>query len=366
MQVSVCTRTIPFFLHPQSGKLSISYQSRTKRKLRNHKTAAPPSLDTCTALKCMKLKPRWHDFYWTEVYGMGVVLVGKKCYMFGGYRGRRGNMAADFVHEYDVILNVWQSTRVYNADIAFGRVKMAFVYDDKILAYNWHEQERHYNFAALDLIQMDEWRLVSGKAAPNLIQGAAGCYVDSRREGFVCGLGSSNAVITVEVWLYMTQWGTWRKPKTKGMRPSPRINHAVCSRDNVVYIVGGSLVDRLVNRLDIHLMTMIADQFTWSTPDVAGYAPPTRYLFQIVCTGKRVFVYGGYGEQGVERQLDIFHVDKSRWSCAGPRDARGSVQLVAGEGGGTKEHAMLERHGSIWIFGGTGLEARTPLVIRPR
>ena len=314
-------------------------------------------LDECTSLSCKRLIPLGNPFKGVgKIYGFGVVLTGHRCYLYGGYK-RIPNQGR--VYLYDIAQNAWSSIKPGNPDLAFGRVKLSFVADDILHAYIWHEIYGYYNFAMLDLIQCEEWRLVPDRDAPKIGTGTAGCYVEARKEAVLFG-GSAPSEVEINVYRLQTQ--SWYSPRAKGQPPRRRWNHAVCTSGERMFVVGGSILGG--NRpatLDIHILTMVRAEFTWTSPVVPGFAPPRRYLFQATCSNDRVFVYGGYNG---EHCFHIYSVTEEKWYLtddSGPPEH--TIPLRTPWLSGTSENGALQTPTKLWIFGGFQLPIVTPLVI---
>lgn len=319
------------------------------------------NLDNCIALQCRKCIPANNPFNVQLHYGIGAVLVGHKCFIFGGYKHLGVRVPAKFVYIYNIVDNLWTCVRPENFNISFGRVKMASVVDDNLVAYTWHERDARYNFSKLNLVDLDTWRLVEGKNSPNIGNGTSGCYIESRKE--VILFGGVNKSTTLHV--YSVERKSWYKVDPQGKPPFPRCNHASCSRGNRMFVVGGTVFGP-ISPLDIHIVTMRGRNFSWSSPKVSGYIPPSRYLFNVSCSSDRIFVYGGYGGA---RLFDFYSISENKWYTGKantnvPPEHRFYFKTDWPQG--TEEHAVVQNESSILIFGGFGVHPSTPLLVKPK
>lgn len=317
-------------------------------------------LDTCNALLCERRIPDNNPFEVDKHYGLGLVLCGHKCIVFGGYKAYR--TPARFLYIYDTVKNSWKSVMTANHDIAYGRVKMSFIYNDKLIAYIWHEKKGKYNLSAIDLVHYRVWQGLATSNPPNIGSGTAGCYIERRKEAIVLG-GKGSLDFNVHV--YNLKTGNWYEPRVTGEEPQLRMNHAVCATGSKMFVLGGTILGGKTYRrynpnLDLHILTMLQTSFTWSSPVVQGYAPSNRFLFQATCTENRVFVYGGYN--GTE-SFDVYEVDKNRWRKAGGGPESNGIGYTTNWYSGTSENAAVQTGKELWIFGGFQLEPHTPLRI---
>lgn len=304
------------------------------------------NLSNCHGFKGTRLSPSGNPFSNSKQYGIAAALVGHRCVIVGGYseRLRRGQR----VYVYNTKTNRWSSKVPMLHELAFGRAKMIFTLEDKLFAFVWHHDSNCYNFLQLDLVEMEEWRMVHEEKPPLMVFGAAGCLIEQRREALV-SVGFSNHTV---IHSYNFLRSKWSKPRTGGKRPPYRENHATCSVDMQVFILGGAFQ---TNFLDVHILDVSVVPYTWSSPLLRpGYRPTARYLFQAVGTRKRIVVYGGYGGQ---KRFDVYSIPEKRWL----QNIRFDTDWL----GGTSENAVAFTEQKMWVFGGFQLDARTPLLITP-
>lgn len=320
-----------------------------------------------TSFKCIKLTPRGNPFGVNYHYGIGAILVGHRCLIFGGYKHHHNRVPARFVYVYDTNTNSWGSVEPNNYALSFGQVKMSFLVEDSMFSYTWHEQKRIYQFANLNVVSLEEWALVNAKNMPRVSVGTAGCYVECRNEAILFGGGTST-----EVHVFKVESRSWYIPDTKGHPPLPRENHALCSTRNVVFVAGGTIIrgrqdSPATKMLDLHLLTIEKRSFTWSHPRIeaslsGGYMPKRRYLFSMTCVQNRVFVFGGYAGKSA---FDVYSIKSNQWfTRVVDDDPSDPIISFAGNWSlGTKEHAAVQTPQKLWIFGGFDLPPQTPLLI---
>lgn len=320
----------------------------------------PPEidLDECTALYCKRCFPGRNPFSVDRHYGLAAVLLGHQCLLVGGYKRKR--MPAKYVYVYNTRKNSWAKVHVRNYDLVFGRVRMAFVCGDKLIAYVWLVEHKRYSLVILDLILFGEWRSWETAEHPQIGMGAAGCYVEERNEAIVLGGKPAKQERTFAIHVFSVARAVWYHPYAQGKPPPIRRNHAVCTTGSKIFVVGGVVVGHNRDTIDLHILSVKASKFLWSSPNIPGYTPPDRYSFQITCSQNRVFVYGGYKNI---RAFDFYDLKKNHWRKAGGGIKSNGIAYTSEWTPGTSEHAAVQTPKAIWIFGGFQLPASTPLKI---
>ena len=286
--------------------------------------------------------------------GVGVVALGHECLMFGGFTG---DGEKHRVHRYDRLKKEWKSVLPRNQHKRFGSIRMTFVVDDILYAYVWYGNAYKHGFLALDLIHMEEW-VAAGKGT--LMQagfGASGCYVALRNEGVLFGGPQSNVVV------FNVERSSWYSPEMSGKPPSRRQHCATCCVGLRLFAIGGQ--GRLLDSLDLHILTMQGTRFSWSTPVTTGFTPPKRSLFTATYASGRVFVYGGSGGYTC---FDVYSIKQNRWyngSSAGADVENGLIHFTSELDEGNAVHAAVVVDGKLFIFGGSSGMDKTPLEIAP-
>ena len=174
-------------------------------------------LSNCTAFKCRVLHPPLAPLTKTMHFGMGAVLLGHRCILVGGYGD---TPSRQLVYFYDTVRNSWSSCHVENMDLGFGRVKMLYILEDHLYAYTWHETKSMYNFASLDLLELEEWCIVDESKYPQMGVGTSGCFIERRREAILFSGRHSD----VQLMAYRVDARLWYRPQTKGQFPARRFS----------------------------------------------------------------------------------------------------------------------------------------------
>ena len=292
-------------------------------------------------------------------YGIGAVLVGHRCLVFGGYSQHHSSVGI-----YDAVTRSWRRHNVQNTRQLYGRVRMTFIVDDKLYVYSWSTSEKRCIFLTLDLVSMKEWVRGGKSTCAQMGFGTSGSYVESRNEGV---LFSGKRRNFTDVWVYNVGKGTWYCPKTKGAVPMERFNHTTCSEGRTMFILGGRSIypNDAISPFELHMLTMDGKRFTWSTPEAKGYIPPERFLFSAACTTGRLIVFGGYRGHS---SFDIYSIENNSW-----RKGYYNNEPVQYDGfqfssiweRGTSDHALVLTPHTMIVFGGFQLSITTPLHITP-
>ena len=293
-------------------------------------------------------------------YGIGVVLVGHECLMFGGFNGGGKHR----VYKFDIAKKKWSQFLPENRVDDFGSIAMTFVVDDRLYAYVWCRRIMQYMFVSLDLVLTEAWVRVGQNSCPQVGHGPSGAFVEATGEGVLFGGEKKNT----DVFVYNVERSSWYPPKVSGTPPGPRKHHCTCCAGRRLFIVGGQLLpldEAHSNELSLHVLTIQGSRFAWSTPATIGRVPKKRYLFSATYFAGRIFVYGGNWGY---RRFDIFSIRQSRWFngvSSFADEEQGEVQFTSELEGGNAVHAAVVVNDKIFVFGGTKLVSKSPLEIAP-
>uniref|UniRef100_A0AAV1TIM1 Galactose oxidase n=1 Tax=Peronospora matthiolae TaxID=2874970 RepID=A0AAV1TIM1_9STRA len=140
----------------------------------------------------------------------------------------------------------------------------------------------------------------------------------------------------------------WEKLQPHGDVYSPRTGHTVSSKDNRVYVFGGT--DRRRRQQDLYQLDLASS--TWSQVQTRGLLPPRRSGALGVVHQSDMFIFGGYdGRDGnYFNDLYYFNFDDERW--------RQMPSAVADRPEARTDHIMVLHASSIYIFGGYNGSAR--------
>lgn len=313
-------------------------------------------LDKCTSLRCQLIRPKTNPFKVGQHCGFGAVQLGHLCLLFGGYK--TFEKPARFVFIYNTLKNSWQKVETSTHDLVHGRVAAAFLLDDNLLVYVRSRQTKRYNLVSINTVLLREWRNVYQLSQPHPGYGAAGCFVEERKEAVVLG-GSNNPEFEVHIFSFAKS--LWYCPHVRGEPPSARWEHAICSNGFRVFVFGGiQATQDPAELLDLHILTIRGVSFSWSSPCIAGYVPPNRSFTRATCGPNRVFVFGGYKELD---KLDVYEIDKSVWREAGGKRKTNGIPYNTQWTSGTADHGAVQSMKELWIFGGVNLPPYSPLKI---
>ena len=313
-------------------------------KLKAARCLLAMDLTTCSSFKARRLKPDQNPFRESFLCGIGAVLVGNKCFVFGG-----NSEEPTLIYIYDSQKNSWTSKHVSRDTVTYGQVKMSFTVDDTLFAYVRQYIDRVYYLVNLDLVNPDSWDVVQAQATPNLTFGVSDCYVERRGEAVVTtpyvGLTPTTVVV------YRVNGKSWYSPRVKGKNPMLAADHSSCASGLTVFVMGEN---RYVDRLNLHVLDVTALPFVWSTPETGCYFPKKRYLFGTSCTVNRIFVYGGFNGK---TSFDVYSISDQRWLE--------NLEFDTDWESGTADNAVVQTAEKIIVFAGLRLPARTPLEITP-
>ena len=327
------------------------------------------ALDSCTSFKGEIIVPKFNPFLTALIAdtcyhpGLGAVLIGHKCFVFGGSHSGYHVPPARYLYIFDTQKNVWTYGQVQNMAAVFGENQMAFVKDDKVVAYTRLDPGYSYGLATLDAPIADEWLLVDAKNAPNLRKGAAGCFVERRNEAMVFGLPRNVAAWYLSVHVFSFLTSEWYRAEAIGSPPSARESHAVCCEGTQVFVVGGrNIRGPHVAFLDLYILATARKRLEWSSPKIDGYVPRCRQNFQVTSSHNRLFIFGG---EMYSPGFDIFLIREKQWKQLN-ENAREPHQIPLKidrlHSSQMKRYASAITTKALWIFGGDGaLRPQSPL-----
>jgi len=160
-----------------------------------------------------------------------------------------------------------------------------------------------------------------------------GCFLD--RECF----GDVRVLDTVE--------DRWFAPVVSGVGPTPREGHSATLVADNIYVFGGSSEQGYMN--DLYVLA-VGEQsageqmrMAWGTVDVSGRAPSPREGHSATAVNERIFVFGGFTEEGYSNDLYVLNVALMAWE----------KPPVAGTApSGREGHAATLFKDRIIVFGG--------------
>ena len=305
--------------------------------------------------------PKVRLFSNDKQFGIGAVLIGHTCLLFGGYSRRKYK---ERIYIYDYVNKSWKTHQPKTNPDMYGRVRMCFLVNDQLYIYNFVRGNRRYSFSVLDVIDKEEWVDIGGEGCPQMGFGTSGSYVETRNEAVL--YGGQSAASPTDLWVYKVDSSMWYSPRTTGEAPSPRYNHTTCCRGNNLFLLGGICNERQkpIEPLQVFVLNMQVNRFVWSLAETQGYAPPGRFLFHTVCTAGRIFVYGGYG--GYPR-FDVFSIRDQTWRQGVNTNKLDDekVRFTSDWREGTSDHFTLLTSNKLLVIGGFRLSAAAPLEIVP-
>ena len=292
------------------------------------------------------------------VYGHNSILVGKYVVVWGGY-----SLGEKLIYLYSYGENTWRSLALPDSHMTDGAVELMFIDRDIVYGVVFNRYDPDWRVAAVDMVLLHRFEVVATLNTPHLALGAAGAFLESRREMVLFGgAGDDLHVLNMDS-------KVWSKPEQKGQKPTPRANHACCSYGNTLFFAGGS--ERrgpADNSLTLYILTVDARSYTWSTPiSVTGYSPRNRFMLTLTCSSRhRVFAFGGF--QG-KKIVDMFALDPEEdngwYSLVSSRRESWMKHCAGSVRSGSSNHSAVQTKDFILLMGGYGFQFPTPCVITP-
>ncbi|XP_027055709.1 kelch domain-containing protein 3 isoform X1 [Pocillopora verrucosa] len=167
--------------------------------------------------------------------------------------------------------------------------------------------------------------------------------------GGYCTGEEYNQIVNIDVHVFDTVQCRWMKPppvscECKGCVPYMRYGHSASAMGDLVYIFGG--------RNDTHgacniLYCFDTRSLTWSKPKVNGKPPAARDGHSACVIESRIYIFGGYEEEGECFSNSIEYLDTQTLTWHQPR--------VTGEPAKWRDfHSATAVGTNMYIFGGRG------------
>ena len=109
-----------------------------------------------------------------KLYGVGVVLVGHRCIVFGGYSSKGPGQR---IYICGSVNKSWRSKIARHNGKMFGRIQTSIVVNDALFLYSYAYRPKEYTFHALDLLFTEAWVPAGSEPCVQLTFGTSGSYV---------------------------------------------------------------------------------------------------------------------------------------------------------------------------------------------
>lgn len=114
-----------------------------------------------------------------------------------------------------------------------------------------------------------------------------------------------------------TEEDRWLEPAVQGRPPMGREGHTATLVQDAIYVFGGSSQAGYMN--DLHVLAVGLQnageemRLAWGVEDVSGTPPTAREGHTATAVGTRIFVFGGFTEQGYSSDLFVLNTDDMAW-----------------------------------------------------
>jgi len=136
----------------------------------------------------------------------------------------------------------------------------------------------------------------------------------------------------------------WSRPDMNGTPPCARGGHSATLADTQLVLFGGHYYGKgsFVYLNDVHVLDV--ETSTWHDVRCAGEPPPPRYGHTATLVGRRMFVFGGRGENNVVlKDMYLLDLDEWCWVKVNPTTTAPTSRF---------DHADVLIGNKIVIFGG--------------
>ncbi|KAK4492913.1 hypothetical protein RD792_000240 [Penstemon davidsonii] len=139
--------------------------------------------------------------------------------------------------------------------------------------------------------------------------------------------------------------GKWVKLNQKGNGPGARSSHAIAVVGQKVYAFGGEFTPRVP--VDNHLYVFDLTDQTWSVAHATGDIPPPRVGVTMASIGDTIYVFGGRDSTHKElNEFYAFDTSSNKWTLLPTGPPHRSY------------HSMTSDDKRVYVYGGCGNEGR--------
>ncbi|KAL7128580.1 hypothetical protein ABFS83_13G004900 [Erythranthe nasuta] len=139
--------------------------------------------------------------------------------------------------------------------------------------------------------------------------------------------------------------GKWVKLEQKGLGPGSRSSHAIAVVGQKVYAFGGEFSPRVP--VDNHLYVFDLETQTWSVANAKGNPPPPRVGVTMASIGATIYVFGG--RDGTHKELNEFYSFDTLTDTWAPLKTGPAHRSY---------HSMTADERRVYVFGGCGNQGR--------
>ncbi|KXZ44732.1 hypothetical protein GPECTOR_63g57 [Gonium pectorale] len=132
-----------------------------------------------------------------------------------------------------------------------------------------------------------------------------------------------------EMYEYCFADGTWRVLEVQGEAPSPRVAHSAAAVGTVLYFFGGRSGLAMGEGASNDLYSFDVTTRTWARLEPSGQLPPKRSYHTMTSLGRKLYVFGGCGEEGRLNDLYEYDAEANAWRAL----AAPAAEAVPGRGG---------------------------------
>lgn len=244
-------------------------------------------------------------------------LVGARLYIYGGYHATHVQNKSDtfFFDCSDESYRMIQ-VRIQGDFIPEPRNgHTANVVDDKLFVFGgWGRNMVLSGVYYLDLVRCEWFEPVITGNRHSMLNMHVSEYVDHLGEIICFGGGDGQTFLNAATALDVRSL-RWKKLKPTGKHPEPRANASSCMHGFTMYVFGGW--NRRSRLNDIHLLHMPLNKggrASWSSPQITpGLRPSERVGAGLASFRGKLFVFGGYCNDGNLNDIQVFNPRKETW-----------------------------------------------------
>ena len=191
--------------------------------------------------------------------------------------------------------------------------------DDRLLNTNFRSDTTQIVF--MDLVLKETKLVMTRGDSPGVLAYHIAEFVSVRGTVVVYGGDVDEPIVPLAypLYEYSPERRTWSKLRWKGTAPPIRSNHASAVFMTDMYIFGGITEHSVYG--DLHILRCAPQVPSWSSPNVSGELPSSRFSPILATFKNRLLLYGGRAGLPGERLNDVHEYNPStgKWTLILPR-----------------------------------------------
>jgi len=271
----------------------------------------------------------------------------KNClYIYGG--DVKDNKRISDIHKHSLVSGTWSKINAKGQIPEARSGQSAVVHNGHLYVFGGRDGRTYYADLYSFSFSTRVWSKVDtrGSLVKRRYRHTAVVY---ERKMYIFGGEFGSECCYNDLYCFDFETNTWSEVQANGDIPEPRSGHSAVMNNGKMYVFGGRNQDPHYFA-DIHQFDFATK--TWTKVPVVGPTPPRTYNHSSFYYRNSLYVFGGYGTDGVDSgpgtghrhsELYEFAFDTNQWFLAQTRGKKPSARLG---------HTISFINGSLYLYGG--------------